>query len=106
DLPCSEVASILQIQLSEVEKQAMDDTFLWGKLSQTTQYLHVYRLSARTFEREQWEALEKRLGAWKAGPASVLEVVTSAQQHGNGSVVGEVGQQVTQTGESVQVYVA
>ncbi|KAG2054104.1 hypothetical protein BDR06DRAFT_935639, partial [Suillus hirtellus] len=59
-----------------------------------------------TFEREQWEALEKRFGAWKAGLASVPEIVTSAQQCSDGSVVGEVVQQVTQTGESVQVYVA
>ncbi|KAG1839696.1 hypothetical protein C8R48DRAFT_741235 [Suillus tomentosus] len=42
------------------------------KLSQTTQSLHVYRLSACTFQREQCEALEKRLVAWKAGLASVL----------------------------------
>ncbi|KAG1797715.1 uncharacterized protein HD556DRAFT_1267237 [Suillus plorans] len=105
DLPYSEVASILQIELSEVEKWAIDvirTGLLSGKLSQTTQSLHVYRSSARTFEREQWEALEKRLVAWKAGLASVLEVVISAQKRGNGSGVGEVVQQVTQTGESVQ----
>jgi len=76
---------------------------LSGKLSQTTQSLHVYRSSARAFEREQWEALEKRLVAWKAGLASVLEVVTSAQKRGSGSGVSEVVQQVVQTGESVQV---
>ncbi|KAG2060054.1 hypothetical protein BDR06DRAFT_1003102 [Suillus hirtellus] len=106
DLPYSEVASTLQIELSEVEKWAIDvirTGLLSGKLSQTTQSLHVYRSSARTFEREQWEALEKRLVAWKAGLASVLDVVISAQKRGNGSGVGEVVQQVTQTGESVQV---
>ncbi|KAG1853595.1 hypothetical protein C8R48DRAFT_777114 [Suillus tomentosus] len=106
DLPYSEVASTLQIELSEVEKWAIDvirTGLLSGKLSQTTQSLHVYRSSARTFEREQWEALEKRLVAWKAGLASVLEVVISAQKRGNGSGVGEVVQQVTQTSESVQV---
>ncbi|KIK40666.1 hypothetical protein CY34DRAFT_806962 [Suillus luteus UH-Slu-Lm8-n1] len=109
DLPYSEVASTLQIDLSQVEKWAIDvirTGLLSGKLSQTTQSLHVYRSSARTFEREQWEALEKRLIAWKAGLASVLEVVTSAQKRGNGSAVSEVVQQVTQTGESVQVDVA
>ncbi|KAG2108615.1 uncharacterized protein F5147DRAFT_576684, partial [Suillus discolor] len=76
---------------------------LSGKLSQTTRSLHVSRSSARTFEREQWEALEKRPVAWKAGLASVLEVVISAQKRGNGSAVGEVVQQVTQTGDSVQI---
>jgi translation initiation factor 3 subunit M len=123
DLPYSEVASTLQIELNQVEKWAIDGMFpdvlsfrisfndllvirtglLLGKLSQTTQSLHVYRSSARTFEREQWEALEKRLVAWKAGLASVLEVVTIAQKRGNGSGVSEVVQQAVQTGESVQV---
>ncbi|KAG2064447.1 hypothetical protein BDR04DRAFT_1145892 [Suillus decipiens] len=106
DLPYSEIASVLQIELNQVEKWAIDVIragLLSGKLSQTTQSLHVYRSSARTFEREQWEALEKRLVAWKAGLASVLEVVTSAQKRGNGSAVSEVVQQVTQTSESVQV---
>ncbi|KAG1831009.1 hypothetical protein EV424DRAFT_1307377, partial [Suillus variegatus] len=45
---------------------------LSGKLSQTTRSLHVFRSSARTFERERLEALEKRVVAWKAGLASVL----------------------------------
>ncbi|KAG1811886.1 uncharacterized protein BJ212DRAFT_1483591 [Suillus subaureus] len=106
DLLYSEVASVLQIELSQVEKWAIDvirTGLLSGKLSQTTQSLRIYRSSARTFEREQWEALEKRLVAWKAGLASVLEVVTSAQKRGNGSAVSEVVQQVTQAGESVQV---
>ena len=50
-----------------------------GKLSQTTQTLHVSRASARSFEKAQWEALEKRLLVWKAGLAGVLEVVASAR---------------------------
>ncbi|KAG1848804.1 uncharacterized protein F5891DRAFT_958874, partial [Suillus fuscotomentosus] len=78
DLPYSVVASIPQIELSQAEKWAIDVDLLSGKLSQTTQSLHAYRSSARTFEREQWEALEKRLVAWKASQASVLEVFTSA----------------------------
>ena len=53
---------------------------LSGKLSQTTQTLHVTRASARAFEREQWELLEKRLQAWKAGLASVLEVVSATRK--------------------------
>ncbi|KAG1867291.1 PCI-domain-containing protein [Suillus subalutaceus] len=96
DLPYSEVASVLQIELSQVEKWAIDGIdrtgLLSGKLSQTTQSIRIYRSSART-----------RLVAWKAGLASVLEVVTSAQKRGNGSAVSEVVQQVTQTGESVKV---
>lgn len=51
-----------------------------GKLSQTAQTLHVTRSTSRTFEREQWEALERRLVAWKTGLAAVLEVVANARQ--------------------------
>ena len=51
-----------------------------GKLSQTTQTLHVTRATARAFEREQWELLEKRLQAWKAGLASVLETVSASRK--------------------------
>ncbi|KAG1794590.1 uncharacterized protein HD556DRAFT_1192106, partial [Suillus plorans] len=63
DLPYSEVASILHIELTEVGDRwyvlltsLIHTSFLWGKLSQTTQSLHVCHSSARTFEREQWEA--------------------------------------------------
>ena len=51
-----------------------------GKLSQTSQTFHIVRASARAFEREQWEALEKRLIAWKTGLASVREVISAAQK--------------------------
>ncbi|KAG1814115.1 hypothetical protein EV424DRAFT_1326225 [Suillus variegatus] len=89
DLPHSEVASIVHIELTEwaIDVIRTGLFFNLGKFSQTSQSIHVYRSSARTFEREQWEALEKCLGAWKAGLASVLEVVTTAQERGNGSVV-------------------
>jgi translation initiation factor 3 subunit M len=53
---------------------------LSGKLSQTSQTLHITRCTARTFERQQWEALEKRLVAWKGGLAGVLEVVAAARR--------------------------
>ena len=53
-----------------------------GKLSQTTQTLHVTRATARAFEREQWELLEKRLQAWKTGLASVLETVSASRKKG------------------------
>lgn len=53
---------------------------VWGKLSQTTQSLQVTRSTSRTFEREQWQALEKRLVAWKASLENVLDVVASAKR--------------------------
>lgn len=62
---------------------------LSGKLSQTSQSLHITRSTARTFEREQWEALEKRLVAWKTGLAGVLEVVAAARKQGAPHAVGQ-----------------
>ncbi|KAL4076335.1 hypothetical protein V8B97DRAFT_2028101 [Scleroderma yunnanense] len=94
DLPYSQIASTLQIDPSEVEKWSIDVVragLVSGKLSQTTQSLRVSRSSARKFEREQWEALEKRLLTWKAGLASVIEVVANAQRRGS---PGEVAQAV------------
>ncbi|KAF7352413.1 Eukaryotic translation initiation factor 3 subunit M [Mycena venus] len=85
DLPYAKVAEALQVEPSEVEKWVIDVIragLLSGKLSQTSQSLHIIRSTARTFEREQWEALEKRLVAWKAGLAGVLEVVAAARKQG------------------------
>ncbi|KAJ7368777.1 hypothetical protein DFH08DRAFT_762833 [Mycena albidolilacea] len=85
DLPYTKVAEALQVEPSEVEKWVIDVIragLLSGKLSQTSQSLHITRSTARTFEREQWEALEKRLVAWKAGLAGVLEVVAAARKQG------------------------
>lgn len=53
-----------------------------GRLSQTSQTLHVVRATPRAFERPQWELLEKRLLAWKSGIASVLDVVAVARKRG------------------------
>ncbi|KAJ7167617.1 hypothetical protein C8R46DRAFT_1093603 [Mycena filopes] len=92
DLPYSKVAEALQVAPSEVEKWVIDVIragLLSGKLSQTSQSLHITRSTARTFEREQWEALEKRLVAWKAGLAGVLEVVAAARKQGAPHVVGQ-----------------
>ncbi|KAK7062123.1 eukaryotic translation initiation factor 3 subunit M [Favolaschia claudopus] len=95
DLPYVKVAEALQVEPSEVEKWVIDVIragLLSGKLSQTSQSLHIIRSTARTFEREQWEALEKRLVAWKAGLAGVLDVVAAARKQG-GSSAGYVGGQ-------------
>lgn len=104
NLPYSEIAEALKIDISEVEKWVIDGELyfptplfnfhlysrflaviraglVWGKLSQTTQSLQVIRSTSRTFEREQWQALEKRLAAWKLGLENVLNVVASAKRH-------------------------
>ncbi|KAF9464796.1 hypothetical protein BDZ94DRAFT_1307517 [Collybia nuda] len=85
DLPYSKIAEALQVDSANVEKWAIDVIragLVWGKLSQTTQSLHITRATARTFEKEQWEVLEKRLVAWKSGLAGVLEVVANARRQG------------------------
>ncbi|KAG7097359.1 hypothetical protein E1B28_004710 [Marasmius oreades] len=85
DLPYSKIAEAIQVDISEIEKWVIDVIragLLWGKLSQTKQTLQIIRSTARTFERDQWEALEKRLLAWKSGLNNVLEVVADARRQG------------------------
>ncbi|KAF5333713.1 hypothetical protein D9611_002702 [Ephemerocybe angulata] len=83
-LPYAKIAEALQLSdVADVEKWVIDvirASLVWGKLSQNTQSLLVTRATARSFEREQWEVLEKRLLAWKAGLAGVLEVVANAKR--------------------------
>ncbi|KAK2466003.1 hypothetical protein APHAL10511_001644 [Amanita phalloides] len=85
DLPYSRIADTLQIDVSRVESWIIDVIragLLWGKMSQTTQSLHVVRSTARVFEKEQWEILEKRVLAWRTSLASVMEVVANAKRQG------------------------
>ncbi|KAI6152380.1 hypothetical protein BKA82DRAFT_4110653 [Pisolithus tinctorius] len=92
DLSYSQIASTLQVSSSEVEKWSIDVIragLVSGKLSQATQTLHVVRSSARKFEREQWEALEKRLLAWKTGLASIIEIVANAQRWGSAGDIAD-----------------
>ncbi|CAL1700393.1 unnamed protein product [Somion occarium] len=83
DLPYSAVASAIQVEESQVERWVIDAIragLITSKISQTTRTLHIIRATARAFERDQWEALEKRLVAWKTGLSSVLEVVVAAKK--------------------------
>ncbi|KXN92352.1 Eukaryotic translation initiation factor 3 subunit M [Leucoagaricus sp. SymC.cos] len=83
NLPYATIAETLQVDVVEVEKWVIDIIragLLWGKLSQTSQSLYVVRSSVRTFEKEQWEILEKRILAWKSGLQSILEVVNNAKR--------------------------
>ncbi|KAF9481875.1 PCI domain-containing protein [Pholiota conissans] len=85
NLSYSKVAEALLVNSSEVEKWVIDVIragLVWGKLSQTTQSLHISRATSRSFEKEQWQALEKRLLAWKTGLAEILEVVANAKRQG------------------------
>ncbi|KAK7470302.1 hypothetical protein VKT23_001733 [Stygiomarasmius scandens] len=85
NLPYTKIAETLQVDVSQVEKWVIDVIragLLSGKLSQTKQTLNIIRSTARTFEREQWEVLEKRLLAWKSGLSGVLEVIANARRQG------------------------
>ncbi|KAF8836001.1 hypothetical protein BDN67DRAFT_911957, partial [Paxillus ammoniavirescens] len=87
NLPYATITSTLHIDSSEVEKWTIDVIragLLTGKLSKATQSFHINGSSARKFERKQWEALEKRLLALKAGLVGVIGVVASAQKRGGG----------------------
>ncbi|KAH9854993.1 PCI-domain-containing protein [Lenzites betulinus] len=87
DVPYSVIATALQVEPSQVESWVIDVIragLLSGKLSQTAQTLRVNRATARAFEREQWEILEKRLQSWKAGLASVLEIVSASRKKAGG----------------------
>ncbi|PPQ63150.1 hypothetical protein CVT24_005790 [Panaeolus cyanescens] len=84
-LPYNKIAEALQIATSDVEKWVIDVIragLVWGKLSQTTQSLHITRATTRTFGNEQWQALERRLLSWKSGLAGILDVVANAKRQG------------------------
>lgn len=116
DLSYVTVASTVQIQESEVERWVIDGKLrfqppvliyslpenlslslflnniairaglITAKISQTTRTLNVIRATPRAFEREQWEALEKRLVAWKTGLTGILDVVAAAKKKSGGPV--------------------
>ncbi|KZT05631.1 PCI-domain-containing protein [Laetiporus sulphureus 93-53] len=89
-LPYSTIASTLQVEQSDVERWVIDVIragLLSGRLSQTSQTLHVTRAGIRAFERPQWELLEKRLLAWKTGLAGVLDVIADARRKGGAEAV-------------------
>jgi translation initiation factor 3 subunit M len=101
DLSYSAIAEVLQVEPTEVERWVIDGEIIHsftygtglialtsvlrtglvvGKLSQTNKTFHVLRASVRAFERAQWEALEKRLVAWKTSLASVRDVVAATRK--------------------------
>ncbi|KIY52318.1 PCI-domain-containing protein [Fistulina hepatica ATCC 64428] len=98
NLPYAKIAEVLEITSSEVEAWVIDVIragLLVGKLSQTTQTLHVVRSTARVFEKEQWQILENRLVSWKSNLSSVLEVIAAARRNGGNVHVSAQTQTVT-----------
>ncbi|KAJ8515805.1 hypothetical protein ONZ45_g6838 [Pleurotus djamor] len=85
DLPYAQIAQTIQVDESDVEKWGIDVIrvgLVSGKLSQTSRTMHIIRSTARTFEKDQWQGLEKRLVAWKSGLTSILEVISNAKRQG------------------------
>ncbi len=60
---------------------------VWGKLSQTSQSFYIARATSRTFEQDQWQALEKRLITWRSGLTNVLDVIANAKKLGTQAAV-------------------
>ncbi|KAK7696295.1 hypothetical protein QCA50_000949 [Cerrena zonata] len=88
DLSYATVASTLQIEEADVERWVIDAIragLITAKISQTTRTLNIIRATPRAFEREQWEALEKRLVAWKTGLTGILEVVAATKKKSGGA---------------------
>jgi translation initiation factor 3 subunit M len=85
DVSYSNIASAIHVESSAVEKWIIDSIrtgLVTARISQTKQSVRIIRATARSFEREQWEALEQRLISWKSGLTDVLEVVASARRQG------------------------
>lgn len=83
DITYTQISEALSLPEEEIDScviNVIHSGLVSGKLSQSQRTFHVMRSSLRSFERPEWEALEARLLAWKNGLASVLEVVSAAQQ--------------------------
>ncbi|KAF8462486.1 PCI-domain-containing protein [Russula ochroleuca] len=92
DLPYTQVATLLQVSPSEVERWVIDAIrvgLLTAKLAQPAQTLRVTRATARAFGPQEWALLVKRLAGWRAGLAGVLDVVATARRR-NDTVVAVV----------------
>ena len=71
---------------------------LTGKLAQPAQTLRVTRATARVFGPPEWALLVKRLTAWRAGIAGVLDVVaTGTLQNDAVAAVVAPGEKQTET---------
>lgn len=77
----AQIAQTLSVAESEVETWVIDVIragLVSGKLSQVKRSFRVYRSAQRSFEKPQWEALEKRLVQWQASISSLTETVRNA----------------------------
>ncbi|KAF3940145.1 hypothetical protein ABW19_dt0200922 [Dactylella cylindrospora] len=82
-LPYSRIASGLQIDPEEVEMWVIDVIragLVEGKLSQLNQTFLIHRVSYRTFGKEEWVDIGKRLDGWRESLRNILDVVITARR--------------------------
>lgn len=98
DIPYHEIASALQIDQSQVEACAIDairSRLLSGRLSQPNETFQITRSTCRSFGKEEWETVEKRLTTWKTGLQGVLEVIANARKTAAGTATARTSLSVT-----------
>lgn len=82
-LSFAEVAAALKVPEDEVEDWVIDALqyeVLTGSIDQLEQRVFITRALQRTFEREQWEEINTKLGAWRANIATMLESLDGMQK--------------------------
>jgi len=106
-LAYSKISTSLHIPPEDVEMWVIDVIragLVEGKLSQLTQTFLIHRVTYRTFGKEEWTEVGKRLEAWKENLRGVLEVVVQARravENQNEKEKGQVDRVVREVHESV-----
>lgn len=94
EVPYSTIAEAIQVQANQVESWVIDlirAGLVSGKLSQVSQTFRVYRCTYRTFGKEQWMVLERRLAEWDTTIEGILETLSSPRGGNAGQVTGVNG---------------
>ena len=76
-----EIARVLNIPDEAVESWVIDVIragLVSGKLSQVKRSFRVYRSTYRSFERPQWESLEKRLVQWQSSVENLVSIIRNS----------------------------
>lgn len=77
-----DLAQVLGVNVDDVESWVIDVIragLVSGKLSQVKRSFRVYRSTYRTFEREQWQSLEKRLTQWQSSIETLFKTMENAR---------------------------
>ncbi|QSL65557.1 hypothetical protein MERGE_002870 [Pneumocystis wakefieldiae] len=77
-LAYSEIANVLNIDISEVEMYVIDTIrigLLEGRLSQLSKTFLIHRNTHRVLGKEQWMDLKSKLNAWESNLEGILKVI-------------------------------